>query len=709
MGKNKVKTQNVAADVTTKVAEKIKGMNLVGKILLMSMVPIVLMVIVAMIAISSTGVATANKMAVQELTTASFAVEMEMDALVPNGNYKVRGTELYRRNTSINDNMTTFTKFRQATNLILMFYYEGECIISTVTDETNTAIMGDAMTEKMKQQVLKEMTPYFDDNVKFNGKEYFGYYAPLPDTSASKEAFACVFVGREKSDIEAVYNAQSAKNMILMGVLFAVSAITMFFLLKLITSKLLVAVKQLDKVAAGNLYVDRSSKLEERSDEIGEIARSIRALVGSFTDIIKRIMAAAERLFDFSKMFTNRFETITEAIANVNTAVDEIANGATSQAGETQAVNEKILNIGHAIEATTENVEMLAQSTQKMKDYNQTVNATLEELAQISAKTQQSVDEVQEQTNATNKSALEIRSATDMITQIASQTNLLSLNASIEAARAGDAGRGFAVVADEIRKLADQSKESAARISAIIGELMKNSNNSVEIMKQMSEIMNVQNEHLDATKDVFHSLNAEIDSVAGAVDSITGEVEQLDLLKNDVMSSVESLAAIAEENAASTQETSAAMQELNEIIVECKEKTEEMVGLADNLMDSTAQLNLDESTEITAEVVEEVVETAPAEETAETVTEYETDVVSEVYKTPVAETEEATEYAAFETEVTEEVEAFAEEAEAFAEEVVEESAEELMEDLFGEASLDVPEEEKNRVLAELGEGETTEG
>ncbi len=709
MGKNKAKTQNVAADVTTKVAEKIKGMNLVGKILLMSMVPIVLMVIVAMIAIRGTGVATANKMAVQELTTASFAVEMEMDALVPNGNYKVRGTELYRRNTSINDNMTTFTKFRQETNLILMFYYEGECIISTVTDETNTAIMGAAMTEKMKQQVLKEMTPYFDDNVEFNGKEYFGYYAPLPDTSASKEAFACVFVGREKSDIEAVYNAQSAKNMILMGVLFAISAITMFFLLKLITSKLLVAVKQLDKVAAGNLYVDRSSKLEERSDEIGEIARSIRALVGSFTDIIKRIMAAAERLFDFSKMFTNRFETITEAIANVNTAVDEIANGATSQAGETQAVNEKILNIGHAIEATTENVEMLAQSTQKMKDYNQTVNATLEELAQISAKTQQSVDEVQEQTNATNKSALEIRSATDMITQIASQTNLLSLNASIEAARAGDAGRGFAVVADEIRKLADQSKESAARISAIIGELMKNSNNSVEIMKQMSEIMNVQNEHLDATKDVFYSLNAEIDSVAGAVDSITGEVEQLDLLKNDVMSSVESLAAIAEENAASTQETSAAMQELNEIIVECKEKTEEMVGLADNLMDSTAQLNLDESTEITAEAVEEVVETAPEEETAETVTEYETDVVSEVYKTPVAETEEATEYAAFETEVTEEVEAFAEETEAFAEEVVEESAEELMEDLFGEASLDVPEEEKNRVLAELGEGETTEG
>ena len=142
----KAKNQNGVTEVTTKVTDKIKGMNLVGKILLMAMFPLVIMVIVAMLAIQGTGSATAEKMAEQELITASFAVEMEMDALSPNGAYKKRGTELYRRNVSVNDNMTTFTTFRKKTNLVLQFYYEGECLISTATEDGSVATTGDAMS-----------------------------------------------------------------------------------------------------------------------------------------------------------------------------------------------------------------------------------------------------------------------------------------------------------------------------------------------------------------------------------------------------------------------------------------------------------------------------------------------------------------------------------------------------------------------------------
>ena len=614
------------------LVEKVKNLRLVAKITLMATIPMLILSVFAILSVESTGSSVGEKLAKQELVTASYAVEMEMDALAKNSVYQMREDKFYRGNVCISDSMSTFNTFEMKTQLVIMFYYGDTCVISTIEDKGGNTVLGETLSPELMEKVLGG-EPHFDSKVKIGKDYYYGYYAPLLNTQTSFTADACVFVGREQSKVQDMYMINIISNIIFVAIIFVISATVLVVMLRRIIKQLVVVVERLNHVAEGKLSVNRQSPLMTRSDEIGNIARSIRALVDSFTAIIKRIMDAADRLFDFSGMFSDRFETITEAIANVNTSVDEIANGATSQAGETQHVNEKIINIGNAIEATTENVEILAKSTQKMKDYNRTVNDTLEELGAINAKTQTSVDAVQKQTNATSRSVAEIRSATNMITEIASQTNLLSLNASIEAARAGEHGRGFAVVAEEIRKLADQSKESASKISAVIAELIKNSNNSVEIMKQMSEIMEEQNKHLDTTKKVFGSLNVEIDSVANAVDSITGEVEQLDVLKSDVMNSVESLAAIAEENAASTEETAAAMQELNEIIIECKSRTDEMIEIAEGLKESTSTVTLEG--EETAESEEKCANAEPEQEfKAEPMPEQEEEV-SPVYKTPI--------------------------------------------------------------------------
>ena len=257
-----------------------------------------------------------------------------------------------------------------------------------------------------------------------------------------------------------------------------------------------------------------------------------------------------------------------------------------------QRVNEQIGDMGGAITETTKNVDTLVESTEEMKNQNVKLRGTLVELIEISNRTRNSIDEVNRQTDITNKSVMEIGSAVDMITDIASQTNLLSLNASIEAARAGEYGRGFAVVADEIRQLADQSSESAKKIGEIVEELIANSNRSVQTMNGVLTEINEQSEMLDTTRNVFRELNEEVGNVVVAIDNIQREINFVNQAKDGVLNSMDSLAAIAQENAASTEETSASMMELGSIVNDCYNATQDLVDIAGDMNDNVNRFQI---------------------------------------------------------------------------------------------------------------------
>ena len=198
------------------------------------------------------------------------------------------------------------------------------------------------------------------------------------------------------------------------------------------------------------------------------------------------------------------------------------------------------------------------------------------------------VDTIQHQTNETHGSVEKIGEMTEMITSIATQTNLLSLNASIEAARAGEMGKGFAVVAEEIRKLAEQCNTSAVEIQEVLAQLRNNSDESVKTMEGVQKIIQVQADKLEETNREFSTVEGGINQSVQGLSEIMKEMNGLDKERAQTVEEVQNVAALAQQNAASIEETAASIDEMVHLISTMSERIENLQQVADALKEKAS-------------------------------------------------------------------------------------------------------------------------
>jgi methyl-accepting chemotaxis protein len=218
--------------------------------------------------------------------------------------------------------------------------------------------------------------------------------------------------------------------------------------------------------------------------------------------------------------------------------------------------------------------------------------SVVENLEKISEKVKSEIAVIHEQTNVTNESAQKIRQATELIASIASETNLLSLNASIEAARAGESGRGFAVVADQIKTLSEQSNASVISIEEIISDLLEDSENAVATMERVNDIIDRQNQEVGKTKQAFTVVNDGLVQSAVEVDRIAENTNTLEQSTDVVVDAMTNLSSVAEVNATTTESTAAATEELTATIGEIAEQAAQLHTLADSLKEDMSMFRL---------------------------------------------------------------------------------------------------------------------
>ena len=386
------------------------------------------------------------------------------------------------------------------------------------------------------------------------------------------------------------------RGILISGVLLLIGALAAFVFATRITRPLLKITDSVNRIAQLDLRNDQVlEQCAAHRGEVGSIANAVLRMKEALTEIVQKIRQQGGQLFEASETLNNNAAKTAGNVNNVETAVNEIATSATSQAQETQGATESIISMGTMIEDSTNQVKSMNETADVMNASGQIAKKALEELGEINERATESINVIYEQTNTTNDSALKIKDATSLIASIADETNLLSLNASIEAARAGEAGKGFAVVAAQIQKLAEQSNESAKRIEDIIRELLKDSETAVHTMEDVKEIMQEQNEKVKKTAEVFEQMHEGVNlSIHGMV-SIEEQTQKIEDARNKIVDTVQSLSAIAEENAASTQETSASMMEIGSVINDISQNAENLKNIAEVLERNMQLFQMEES------------------------------------------------------------------------------------------------------------------
>lgn len=465
---------------------------------------------------------------------------------------------------------------------IELTFFEGDTrFITSIKDKNGNRAEGTKASEEV-WNIVKTGKDYQSDGIDISGVKYYVYYTPV--CTDDGKVIGMAFAGEKESIVNDAKNNLMISFVEIALVLTVVYLIILIWLARVIRKPLAKTAADIENIANGNISneISGSSKIAETD----KLITASRILKEKLNDIVSGVNKHVVNLQQDTASLKERADFCNDGTKQISQAMEELSVTAVTLAENVQDVNAKSLEMGNAITDIDGDVQVLSDNSNHMDKANEDAAKSIETVLDSSNRSSAIVEKITNQIEETNQAISSINEAVDLIMDITGQTSLLSLNASIEAARAGQAGRGFAVVADEIKKLSEQSAQGADTIKQVADNIFEKSNESVALVNEVRELIGKEQEDISVTKESFEILSKTINDNLVAVSRISEKTKQLDTIKQAIIGNINDLSAISEENAASNQEVSANITNIAESIDEMNAAT----GHVNNISEELAQL-----------------------------------------------------------------------------------------------------------------------
>ncbi|MBR3308253.1 MAG: methyl-accepting chemotaxis protein [Lachnospiraceae bacterium] len=470
----------------------------------------------------------------------------------------------------------------KATGVDLTIFKDNIRFMTTIIGSDGKRIEGTPASDAVWAAVSSGQD-YYSDDVVINGTDYYVYYMPLYGSDGVR---GMAFSGKTADQINA-----AEKHIYLVVALVGIAGIVVFTLIAWffaikVSSPLKAVAASLQKLSDGETDV----RIDEKTS-IQETAQIIAATT-KLGDVLKsatgKIRSSAETLTGTIGSTADMAADSSEATGQIADSMQALTQTTMTMAQSVQDINDNMNHMGDIISQAVDSVNNLNSNAGAMSEANREAADSIRKVISSSERSADAVEDIANRINATNEAVTKINEMVALITGIASQTNLLSLNASIEAARAGEAGRGFAVVAEEIKTLAEQSDVSANQIKDIVAAIGESSTKCVEHAKKVRELITDEKELLLLTQDKFANLDRDIQNSVEEISSVSMVTGQLESIKDTIANAVTDLSAISEETSATNEEVAASIQSVANNVGQVSENANVMNDLSADLKEAVA-------------------------------------------------------------------------------------------------------------------------